>query len=232
MVRATRRIVLGGIGCTVAGVSDPCFANFWHMASSWEPWKKIPSIVVTSAKNDTRLAAVYDAVAFWNATLRNVGSSFRLGPVTRNVDAALYDDLRKYSDPGSLGDLLAYSSADAFGLNDTIAAVPEDIVVLLSDRASYPFARKLPGIRKVLIVITKKVPDPFIRQQTAHNVIAHELGHAIGLGHNGEPESLMCGGNTTCDIDDPIDEFLPLTRSDRVKLLAMYPPGWQPEAVK
>ena len=30
------------------------------------------------------------------------------------------------------------------------------------------------------------------------NMIAHELGHAIGLDHNSEPATLMCGGTARC----------------------------------
>jgi predicted Zn-dependent protease len=34
---------------------------------------------------------------------------------------------------------------------------------------------------------------PLTLPNVARNVIAHELGHAIGLSHNDDPNYLMCG---------------------------------------
>src|SRR5262245_25359722 len=50
-----------------------------------EPWHRTPKIVIVGPNGDSRLAAVDEAVAFWNRTLQQIGSGFRLGPVTRTV---------------------------------------------------------------------------------------------------------------------------------------------------
>ncbi len=68
----------------------------------------------------------------------------------------------------------------------------------------------------------KKTVDP-------RNVIAHELGHVIGLGHNSDEAALMCGSTPWCHFTAPADDFLPLTSQEKRKLLEMYPPSWRPD---
>src|ERR1700675_2976366 len=66
----------------------PATASVAIVAPSFEPhqgWKLVPSIVVVSAEGDPRLPLVGDAVAFWNNTLSELGSGFRLGALTQMV---------------------------------------------------------------------------------------------------------------------------------------------------
>lgn len=42
---------------------------------------------------------------------------------------------------------------------------------------------------------------PLTLANVARNVIAHELGHAIGLGHNNDAAKLMCGRPAPCRPD-------------------------------
>ena len=53
------------------------------------------------------------------------------------------------------------------------------------------------------------------------NIIAHELGHALGLKHQNDPRVLMC---SPCQEGQMIDEgsFLPLTRYDRLRLRELH----------
>jgi hypothetical protein len=46
-------------------------------------WRKAPSITIIGVAGDSRLQAVDEAVSFWNRTLEEIGSGFRLGPITR-----------------------------------------------------------------------------------------------------------------------------------------------------
>jgi hypothetical protein len=46
-------------------------------------WDRVPAVAVLGAADDPRQALVRDAVAFWNQTFSELGSRFRLGPVTR-----------------------------------------------------------------------------------------------------------------------------------------------------
>src|SRR5438552_20884 len=48
-------------------------------------WQRTPAITVIGPEGDPRFALVDEAVAFWNKTLEELGSGFRLGAVTRLV---------------------------------------------------------------------------------------------------------------------------------------------------
>jgi hypothetical protein len=62
------------------------------------PWRITPEIVVISADpDDARLVLVDQAVAFWNKTLEEIDSGFRLGRVTRLAQAVPEDALRSLS---------------------------------------------------------------------------------------------------------------------------------------
>jgi hypothetical protein len=48
-------------------------------------WRYTPMVVVVSAAGDPHSRLVDEAVAFWNKTLAEIGSGFRLGSVTHIV---------------------------------------------------------------------------------------------------------------------------------------------------
>ena len=63
------------------------------------PWTKVPAVVVVGARTeDARMPLVRDAVAFWNRSFAELGSAFRLGPLTQATAAIPADELRALSD--------------------------------------------------------------------------------------------------------------------------------------
>ena len=110
------------------------------------------------------------------------------------------------------------------------AAEPGKMVVVLSDGVFVSHAGRSPdGQGAVVMIRTDRVP-PLSMPNVARNVIAHELGHAIGLGHNSDPAMLMCGRPAPCRPDvfaSSTPRYFPLSSADRANLLAMYPASWK-----
>ena len=70
------------------------------------PWMKVPAVVVVGANaNDARLPVVQDAVAFWNRSFAELGSAFRLGPVTQATERVKELAARPVTSPLSWGEV-------------------------------------------------------------------------------------------------------------------------------
>jgi len=106
------------------------------------------------------------------------------------------------------------------------AAEPGKIVVVLSDGVFISHVNRLPGGQGALVMIRSDRVPPLSRPNVARNVIAHELGHAIGLGHNSDPAMMMCGRPAPCRpplFTSATPRYFPLSGADRTNLLAKYP---------
>ena len=112
----------------------------------------------------------------------------------------------------------------------SIRQVIGDVIVALSDAKFFnfnAFTIGLPAHQKVLVAVQSNRVYPLTLPSGARNVVAHELGHVIGLDHNDDTKALMCGGSAWCHFAYPSEGFFPLTREEEANLLEMYPPSWR-----
>jgi matrixin len=183
-------------------------------------WQKNPTITVISEANDPRRAAVGEAIAYWNRTFAEVGTPFRLGAVEWVTDTVPDNDIQ-----GLARQSRYYNPWPA--IPDSIERYPGNLIIVLSNARFISFTA-LRGDRAVIGIKDGTTP-PLSLPNVVQNVIAHEIGHAIGLDHNRDPQLLMCGRPAPCRPDAfeaSAPRMFPLSAEERSQLLDLYPRNW------
>jgi hypothetical protein len=191
-----------------------------------QSWHRVPTIVVVSADADPRVEFVEKAVAFWNKTLTETGSAFRLGRITHVVQSPPEEDLQ------TLSQSVLSQTAGTATRPESLRNLSGDITIFLAQSKFISFTSPFDENSRRVIGIRGTQFPPLNQPNVALNVIAHELGHAIGLRHNSDPSMLMCGRPAPCRPDLFISEtprFFPVTDDEKQRLRVMYPPDWKPE---
>jgi hypothetical protein len=187
-------------------------------------WDQIPSVVIAAAENDRRISLVFDAVDFWNRTFNDIGSPFRLGAVEQTHELLPVQYLELLSDAVLNGKPLPAAS-------EALKKINGDLIIALSNGDLVSFSTGFMQGKRVIVGIRSDRLVPLTLANVARNVIAHELGHAIGLGHNNDATKLMCGRPAPCRPDafrSSTEKYFPLTEFEKAYLLKIYPPTWSP----
>ena len=182
-------------------------------------------VIITPDAADERVTQTREAVAFWNRTLSDLDLGVRLREaelIIASPDSrALENYARQVSQRGGRVPRGAAGPQPPSELTDLQA----DIVVLLSRQPLMPFAWPLPSSAwspGYFVAIRTAEPRRPSDDKVLRNVIAHELGHTLGLTHNRATATLMCGPCSSVAAEDNPLKWLPLTADDRDRLRALH----------
>ena len=161
------------------------------------------------------------AVAFWNREFRRLGLRVHFDSMTVKHDSIPDDLLRAAS--GDVGFGLGSATSR---LRAAVANEPADVVIALSHTDLISFSvRWRAGSRGIAGIRRSDIP-PLSYPNTLRNVVAHELGHVLGLDHNSDDKTLMCGRPASCRpiaFKSDSARFFPLTPADDRLLRKRWP---------
>jgi hypothetical protein len=169
-------------------------------------------VVLRVADHDARPSVASEAIAFWNRVLTELQLRTRLVETTLTTTSRSERILENYTrevwqqagrlSPGGLGPK-----------EPRLGGLGADVIVFLSRQPTMSFAWPLLQSRGFFVAVPSET--------ATRNIIAHELGHALGLTHHDDPRVLMCSPCQEGQLEDD-GSFLPLTRYDRLRLRELH----------
>jgi hypothetical protein len=143
--------------------------------------------MILAETGDPRIVMTQKSIAFWNEELSNIGSGFRFGS-TRIAPLARADETYAVNRSCAMIDNRDYGPENVpYHIRRYCGAV----VIILANNNFVSFAAGSRTYGLALIAIKGWRFNPFHLPNVTQNVIAHALGHVLGLRHNADPSMLM-----------------------------------------
>ncbi|MCY4078496.1 MAG: matrixin family metalloprotease [Acidobacteria bacterium] len=181
-------------------------------------------LVLAPSADDDRLDPAREALAFWNARLAELGVATRLGGPRVVVASPVARVLENYARGVAQRAVRLPGGEAEPDAPPELTRLAADVVLLLSRQDILSYTWPLPRVdppRHLVVIRRVRGPDRNDAMVTRH-VVAHELGHALGLLHNELADTLMCGPCQPLAAESDETGFLPLTDAERARLVALH----------
>jgi hypothetical protein len=178
-------------------------------------------VTILAAPTDPGVPIVREALPRWNVELKRVGRTVRFDSDVVRPRVVPEAMLRSAGDWAQRGHGAAITR-----LRTTLAGTLGDVVIVPSRINLLSYGSPWQAGRSGVVVLRAVDQWPVTTPNVARNVVAHELGHVLGLVHNDDAATLMCGRPASCRpsaFASATSRYFPLTPNDEVFLRRRWP---------